>query len=1052
MILTNGTTKALFLILALLSVPHLNTACTDQERQTLISFLSSLSTPILSWNATDESDCCKWEGISCSPFSFVTQISLPSKGLTGEISPFLTNLTQLSYLNLSSNFLSGPLPVELLSLSTSLAVLDVSFNKLSGPIPGFQNPVIQVLNISSNFFTGLLPIINATSLLSLNATNNSLSGSIPDYLCANSLSLSSLSISYNKFSGKILPGLGNCTALREFYAASNNLTGSLPNELFELASLQHLSLSTNRIHGSLNGALIARLENLVTLDLGLNFLTGSIPESIGQLNNLCYLHLSNNNLTGTLPSAIVNCTKLRQLNLRENNLTGSLQSFNFTRLSNLQLLDLFNNNFTGEIPETIYTCKNLNAVRVSSNNLTGQISPDIINLKALSFLSLSGNPFVNITGTLQILSKCKNLTALLISRSFIDEAPPIEPTWENGFENIQIFSMGYSNLTGTIPSWISKMTKLEVLDLSSNQFTGQVPAWLGSLSSLFYLDLSHNHLSGKIPQSIAHLPLLDSVHKIKKLDPGYLELPLYSKPYNGSRQQYKQLTALPPTINLGTNQLNGTIPEEIGHLIMLHVLDLSQNNISGPIPNSLGNLTNLETLDLSRNNLSGIIPASLGQLNFLSTFTVAFNNLSGPIPTGGQFNTFSNSSYEGNSNLCGPVVMRKCSNQSNGDYKAPITAKRFNKKTVIAVVLGIFFGVAAVVLLLGYYFTCSRSGKHKLHDGKMGLPVRSFNSFSEVQFDLIKDADLVMVKGETGITLQDILNATNNFDQSSIVGCGGFGLVYKADLATGGKLAIKRLSGNSWLMEREFKAEVEALSVAQHENLVPLKGYCIQGDLRLLIYSYMENGSLDDWLHDQGGHLSDSDSDLNFNCQLDWPTRLRIAQGASRGLSYIHEVCRPHIVHRDIKSSNILLDDKFEARVADFGLARLIHPYMTHVTTELIGTLGYIPPEYGQGCVATLRGDIYSFGVVMLELVTGKRAVEVLPNKSVELVQWVRELKSVGQELEVFDPFLRGKGYDRDMLKVLDVACLCVDHNPVNRPSIQQVVTWLKNIDANSPS
>ncbi|KAJ4792361.1 Leucine-rich receptor-like protein kinase family protein [Rhynchospora pubera] len=1052
MILTNGTTKALFLILALLSVPHLNTACTDQERQTLISFLSSLSTPILSWNATDESDCCKWEGISCSPFSFVTQISLPSKGLTGEISPFLTNLTQLSYLNLSSNFLSGPLPVELLSLSTSLAVLDVSFNKLSGPIPGFQNPVIQVLNISSNFFTGLLPIINATSLLSLNATNNSLSGSIPDYLCANSLSLASLSISYNKFSGKISPGLGNCIALREFYAASNNLTGSLPDELFELASLEHLSLSTNRIHGSLNGALIARLQNLVTLDLGLNFLTGSIPESIGQLNKLCYLHLSNNNLTGILPSAIVNCTKLRQLNLRENNLTGSLQSFNFTQLSNLQLLDLFNNNFTGEIPETIYTCKNLNAVRVSSNNLTGQISPDIINLKALSFLSLSGNPFVNITGTLQILSKCKKLTALLISRSFIGEAPPIEPAWENGFENIQIFSMGYSNLTGTIPSWISKMTKLEVLDLSSNQFTGQIPAWLGSLSSLFYLDLSHNHLSGKIPQSMTHLPLLDSVHRIKQLDPGYLELPLYRKPYNGSRQQYKQLTALPPTINLGTNQLNGTIPEDIGRLIMLFVLDLSQNNISGPIPDSLGNLTNLQTLDLSRNNLSGIIPASLGQLHFLATFSVAFNNLFGPIPTGGQFNTFSNSSYEGNSNLCGPVVMRKCSNHSNEDYKAPVTAKRFNKKTVIAVVLGIFFGVAAVVLLLGYCFTCSRSGKHKLNDGKMGLPVSSFNSFTEVQFDLIKDADLVMAKGETGITLQDILNATNNFDQSSIVGCGGFGLVYKADLATGAKLAIKRLSGNSWLMEREFKAEVEALSVAQHENLVPLKGYCIQGDLRLLIYSYMENGSLDDWLHDQGGHLSDSDSDLNFNCQLDWPTRLRIAQGASRGLSYIHEVCRPHIVHRDIKSSNILLDDKFEAHVADFGLARLIHPYMTHVTTELIGTLGYIPPEYGQGCVATLRGDIYSFGVVMLELVTGKRAVEVLPNKSVELVQWVRELKSVGREQEVFDPFLRRKGYDREMSKVLDVACLCVDHNPMNRPSIQQVVTWLKNIDANLPS
>lgn len=1046
MILTNATTKVLFLVLALLSLSRSNTACTDQERQTLLSFHSSLSTPIQSWNATVESDCCKWEGITCNPFSSITEISLPSKGLSGEISPFLSNLTNLSYLNLSCNCLSGTLPAELLSLSTSLKVLDVSSNKLSGRIPGFENPVIQVLNISSNFFTGLLPTINATSLVSLNATNNSFTGSIPDYLCTRSPFLISLDISYNKFRGEISPGLGNCTALRDFHVGSNNLTGSLPDELFKLASLEYLCLSTNKIYGSLNGALIAQLKNLVSLDLGTNFLTGSIPESIGQLNKLTYLHLNNNNLTGALPSAIENCTNLRQINLRENNLTGKLQFINFTKFASLQLLDLFNNSFIGEIPESIYTCKNLNALRLSNNNFSGQISPLIGNLKALSFLSVSSNNFVNITGTLQILSECKNLTALLISQSFIGEAVPFEPTWENGFENIQVFSMGRSNLTGTIPSWISKLTKLEVLDISNNQFTGQIPDWLTSLSSLFYLDLSYNNLSGNIPQSITQLPLLDSIHKIKQLDPGYLELPLYHRPFNGSRQQYKQLTALPPTVDLGSNQLNGTIPHEIGRLTMLLVLDLSQNNIGGPIPDSIGNLTNLEILDLSRNNLTGLIPVSLTQLHFLSTFSVASNNLSGPIPTGGQFDTFSNSSYEGNSNLCGAVVMRNCSKPSNGENKSPLTSKRFNKKTVIAVVLGIFFGVAAVILLLGYCLTSSRRGKLKLNDGKMGLPSRSFNSYTEVQFSLIKDADLVMVKGEADLSFQDILTATNNFDQSSIVGCGGFGLVYKAELASGAKLAIKRLSGNSWLMEREFKAEVEALSVAQYENLVPLKGYCIHGDLRLLIYSYMENGSLDDWLHDQESHASDSD----FNCQLDWPTRLRIAQGASRGLSYIHEVCRPHIVHRDIKSSNILLDKNFEAHVADFGLARLIHPYKTHVTTELIGTLGYIPPEYGHGCVATLRGDIYSFGVVMLELLTGKRAVEVLPNRSVELVQWVRELKSVGREAEVFDPFLRGKGYDREMLKILDVACLCVDYNPINRPSIQQVVTWLQNADASS--
>jgi Leucine-rich repeat (LRR) protein len=690
-------TKALSLVLALLSVFHANTACTDQERQTLLSFISTLSTPVQSWNAAVESDCCKWEGITCNPSSFITEIYLPSKGLTGEISPVLSNLTNLSYLNISSNYLSGRLPVELLLLSTRLKVLDVSFNQLSGGVPAFQNPVIQVLNISSNFLTGLLPIINATSLVSLNAANNSLTGPIPDYLCTNSPFLVSLAISYNKFSGMISPGLGNCTALRDFQAGSNNLTGWLPNELFKLISLQHLYLSTNRIYGSLNGVLIARLRNLVSLDLGTNFLTGPIPESIGQLNKLQSLHLNNNNLTGTLPSAIENCTNLRQLNLRENNLTGNLQFINFTKLSSLQLLDLFHNSFTGEIPESIYTCKNLDALRLSGNNLSGQISPDIVNLKALSFLSLSVNNFVNLTGTLQILSKCTNLSTLLMSKSFIGEAIPIEPTWGYGFENIRIFSVKYSNLTGTIPSWISKLTKLEFLDMSGNHFTGQIPDWLGSLSSLFYLDLSHNYLSGNIPQSITHLPVLNSVLEIERLDDGHLKLPLYNMLFNMSDQQYKRLTALRPTVNLGNNKLNGTIPQEIGQLTMLLVLDLSQNNITGPIPDSVGNLTNLEILDLSRNKLTGLIPASLTQLNFLSTFNVVSNNLSGPIPTGGQFDTFSSSCYEGNFKLCGPVVMRKCSNPSNGENKTP-TFKMFNKITVIAVVLGFFFGLAAVAL------------------------------------------------------------------------------------------------------------------------------------------------------------------------------------------------------------------------------------------------------------------------------------------------------------------------------------------------------------------
>ena len=205
--------------------------------------------------------------------------------------------------------------------------------------------------------------------------------------------------------------------------------------------------------------------------------------------------------------------------------------------------------------------------------------------------------------------------------------------------------------------------------------------------------------------------------------------------------------------------------------------------------------------------------------------------------------------------------------------------------------------------------------------------------------------------------------------------------------------------------------------MAQHENLVPLWGYCIYGNSRFLIYSFMENGSLDDWHHNR---------DDDASTFLDWPTRLKIAQGACRGLSYIHNVCKPHIVHRDIKSSNILLDKEFKAYVADFGLSRLILPNKTHVTTELVGTLGYIPPEYAHGWVATLRGDIYSFGVVLLELLTGIRPVQVL-STSKELVSWVMEMRSQGKQIEVLDATLHGTGHEEQMLMMLEVACKCVN-------------------------
>ncbi|KAJ4832579.1 hypothetical protein Tsubulata_030780 [Turnera subulata] len=580
----------------------LNYACNQLDQESLLSFsLNISSSPPLNWSSSIS--CCHWDGIICDAKGNVINLSLPSRGLTGGFAPYIWNLTQLHYLNLSYNHLSGPADTGFIPFLIPLKTIDLSYNLLSGKLPSFHPFIyLETVDLSSNKFDGVIPTSffqSSKHLTSFNVSHNTFTGPIPSSLCSNSSSLIKiLDFSVNDFSGQLPDGLEECSQLMVFRAGLNNLTGLIPEDMYNAVSLQEISLPVNHLSGSINNG-IGNLTNLKILELYGNEFTGLIPQDIGKLSNLEYLLLHINNLTGSLPSSLSNCTNLVTLNLRVNIFEGELSNFNFSRLLKLQKLDLGNNNFTGTIPLGLHSCHSLTAVRLDSNQLQGQILSEILALPLLSYFSVSRNNLTNIKGAIKIFMGCKYLTALILSGNFMNEAIPEDENTKksNRFDNLQTLGIGGCQLSGSIPAWLANLKNLQVMDLSQNRLTGPIPAWLWSLPSLYYIDLSNNLLDGKIPKSIGGLPALSSTLTFYEvIKRSHLEIPVFIDPWNATPYvlQYNHLYSLPPAMYLGGNSLSGEIPAEIGHLENLHILDLDNNNFSGKIPDELSNLTNLE--------------------------------------------------------------------------------------------------------------------------------------------------------------------------------------------------------------------------------------------------------------------------------------------------------------------------------------------------------------------------------------------------------------------------------------------------------------------------
>ncbi|CAI9757751.1 unnamed protein product [Fraxinus pennsylvanica] len=678
--------------------------CRKVERDSLLAFSSGVSSSYpLNWSSSI--DCCMWEGVSCDNNDRVIHLLLPSRGLVGSISPSIANLSHLSQLNLSQNSLSGPIPDGFFMALNRLVIIDISHNRLTGQLSDSDKlmSTVAIVDFSGNHFYGRIQssfLQRALNLQRFDVRNNSFSGSIPSSVCRFSPSIVHLDFSNNDFLGPISQGFGQCPNLLRLKAGFNNLSGAIPSDIYTISALQELYLPANKLSGVIDGSIV-NLINLRILSLYGNELTGMIPQDIGRLSNLVQLWLHINKLNGTLPQSLTNCTRLTTLNLRVNLLEGELSAFDFSKFIQLRSIDLGNNFFRGRLPSSLFLCKNLTAIRLATNSLNGEVLPDIMALQSLSFLSLSNNSLNNITSAMRILTGCKNLSTLILSKNFYNEPLPGDENLIRAgeFQNLQVLGLGGCGFTGLIPIWLSRLDKLEVLDLSLNNITGSVPGWFGDLPNLFYLDLSQNLLSGKFTMELIKLRRLATQRTSDQVDQSYLELPVFVQPNNASNLQYNQLSNLPPAIYLRSNSISGTIPIEIGQLKFIVALDLSDNNFSGSIPDTISNLTNLEKLDLSINYLSGRIPASLTKLHFLSFFNVAYNNLDGPIPVGGQFDTFPNSSFEGNPRLCGKILQRSCSSQSETTHQ--LARRKGTKREIINWhIFGISFGISFILAVL----------------------------------------------------------------------------------------------------------------------------------------------------------------------------------------------------------------------------------------------------------------------------------------------------------------------------------------------------------------
>ncbi|KAL8172140.1 hypothetical protein V2J09_023944 [Rumex salicifolius] len=847
------------------------------------------------------------------------------------------------------------------------------------------------------------PDILLTFKASLQDTNHSLSSwskssSSSSHYCnwagitcnKTSIAVTSIDLQSLNISGELSSSICQLKSLTQLNLADNLFNQPIPLHFSECTSLKTLNLSSNLIWGTIPEQ-ISQFGSLQVLDLSRNHIEGRIPEGIGLLVNLQVLNLASNLLSGNAPLVFGNFTKLVTLDLSENPFLVSELPSGIGGLDKLEQLFLQSCGFSGKIPESFVGLKGLRVLDLSQNNLTGEIPSTLLGLSLLSLVSVdvSAN---KLSGSFPngVCDGKRPLASLSLHTNLFSGSISSDAISKClTLERFQVQDNGFS---GHFPDGLWSLPKIKLIRAENNRFSGQISDLISMAAQLEQVQIDNNSFSGGIPQGLGRLK----------------NLYRFSASSNGLHGQ------LPPNfcdspvmsiINLSHNKLSGKIPQ-VKNCNKLVSLSLADNNFTGGIPPSLGELSVLTYLDLSDNMLTGPIPQDLQNLK-LALFNVSFNMLSGRVPSS-LISGLPASYLQGNPGLCGLSLPKSCPDDTPNH---PIHGLRRTEYALIAIALA-----GAIMITAFVAFVLHQRFKQREKPGAW---------FSVFFYPL-------------RISEQDLVRAMSQKTVVRSVGC--FGRVNIISLPNGELVAVKRLLNSGSQSTKTLKAEIKTMAKIRHKNIAKILGFCCTEDSIFLIYEYLPKGSLGDLIGKPG-------------LQLQWDIRLRIAIGVAQGLAYLHKDYTPHILHRNIKSKNVLLDANFEPKLTDIALDRILGDAAFQSTLAFESPPScYVAPEHAHSKRATEEMDTYSFGVVLLELITGRLGEHVVDteDESLDIVKWVRRKVNIADgSLQILDPRISNSAME-EMLGALDVAMRCISVTPERRPAMADVVRALQSAGSSS--